>query len=102
LDEGDAHDVSALVDAVRLARTAARMRADGFQVSAIVYRGPHQPSTIGFPAVGPHELSALVPPLPGPAGAASLSARLDETTGSQVVTGNRIEVELDNSKARHW
>ena len=60
LDEGDGHDVSALVDAVRLARTAARLRAYGFQIAAIVYQGPHQPSTIGFAAVRPHELSSVV------------------------------------------
>ena len=132
LDEGDAHDVSALLDAVRLARTAARMRSYGFQVSAIVYRGPHQPSTIGFAAVRPHELPDLapsgsgtpsgpVPPRsessaePGPglavvrqnrsrakAGGLSLASRLDATTGSEAIAGNRIEVELDNPKARNW
>ena len=51
LGEGEALDVPAQVDAVRLARTAARMRAMDFPVVAIVYRGPHQPSTKGFAAV---------------------------------------------------
>ena len=102
LDEGDAHDISGLVDAVRLARTAARMRADGFRVSAIVYRGPHQPSTIGFPAVRPQALASLAPPPSDVPRSASLGSRLDATTGSEVIIGNRIEVELDNPKARHW
>jgi phosphatidylserine/phosphatidylglycerophosphate/cardiolipin synthase-like enzyme len=114
LDEGDAHDVSGLVDAVRLARTAARLRAHGFDVPAIVYRGPHEPSTIGFAAVRPHHLSAFTPPSAacdtggGTCGAtghvrrADLSSQLDATTGSETIAGNRIEVELDNEKARNW
>ena len=130
LDEGDAHDVSAHLDAVRLARTAARMRSYGFHVLAIVYRGPHQPSTNGFAAVRPHELPQFTPsgsdtpsgPLPprsegsaepGPAvirqnraraktGGPSLASRLDATTGSEAIAGNHIEVELDNPTARNW
>ncbi len=102
LDEGDAHDISPLVDAVRLARTAARMRADGFRVSAIVYRGPHQPSTIGFPAVRSQALASLAPPPADVPRSASLGSRLDATTGSEVLNDNRIEVELDNPKARQW
>ncbi len=102
LGEGDAHDVPALIDAVRLARTAARMRAHGFRIAAVVYRGAHPPSTTAFAAVRPDELSAT--PLPaGPAAAcATLSSRLDATTDTSLIGGNRIEVELDNSQARHW
>lgn len=103
LGEGDALDVPAQVDAVRLARTAARMRAGGFSVVAIVYRGPHQPSTTGFAAVRADEIAALAAP---PRGAlaipTSVSTRLDLTTASETISGNRIEVELDNEKARGW
>ncbi len=59
LGEGEALDVPALADAVRLARAAARMRADGFPVAAVVYRGPHKPATQGFAAVRPEELAAV-------------------------------------------
>ena len=62
LGEGEALDVPAQVDAVRLARAAARMRADGFSVVAIVYRGPRQPSTTRFAAVRPDEIAALAAP----------------------------------------
>ena len=103
LGEGDALDVPAQVDAVRLARTAARMRSDGFPVVAIVYHGPHQPSTTGFAAVRADEIAALAAP---PRSAfdipASVSTRLDMTTASETISGNRIEVELDNEKARGW
>ena len=103
LGEGDALDVPAQVDAVRLARTASRMRADGFCVAAIVYRGPHKPSTTGFTAVRPDEIAALaVPPRSDLAMPASLFTRLDTITGTEKISGNRIEVELDNEKARGW
>jgi len=103
LGEGDALDVSPLVDAVRLARTAARMRAYGFHVPAIVYRGSREPSTSGFAALRPGELPNVVPPGAGPPPAApSPASRLDVTTGSERIAGNRIEVELDNSTARQW
>jgi hypothetical protein len=101
LDEGDAHDVSTLIDAVRLARTAARMRAHGFRIAAVVYRGPHPPSTTSFAALRSDELPALE--LPVDAGAsATLTSALDATTNSTLIGGNRIEVELDNAKARSW
>lgn len=103
LGEGDALDVPAQVDAVRLARTAARMRADGFSVVAIVYRGPHQPSTTGFAAVRADEIAALpAPPRSALAIPVSVFSRLDMTTASEAISGNRIEVELDNEKARGW
>jgi phosphatidylserine/phosphatidylglycerophosphate/cardiolipin synthase-like enzyme len=103
LDEGDAHDVSAVVDAVRLARTAARLRACGFQVPAIAYRGPHRPSTIGFAALRPEEFSTITPSVAETrSGNRSLGSRLDATTGSPTIAANSIEIELDNSKARRW
>jgi hypothetical protein len=103
LDEGEAHDVSPILDAVRLARTAARMRACGFHIPAIVYRASHQPSTIGFAALQPHELSTFVPPAgDGSSGGAPVVSPLEATTGSPLIPENRIEVELDNPTARRW
>jgi cardiolipin synthase len=103
LGEGEALDVPMQVDAVRLARTAARMRGAGFPVVAIVYHGPHQPAPTGFAAVRANEIAALAaPPHTAFAVPASVSARLDLTTASEAIAGNRIEVELDNEKARGW
>jgi phosphatidylserine/phosphatidylglycerophosphate/cardiolipin synthase-like enzyme len=103
LDEGDAHDVSPILDAVRLARTAARMRACGFDVPAIVYRGSRRPSTIGFAALQPRELSTFQPPDADTlARCTPFASPLDATTGGELIAGNRIEVELDNRTARNW
>jgi cardiolipin synthase A/B len=103
LGEGEALDVPPQVDAVRLARTAARMRGAGFPVVAIVYHGPHEPSVSGFVAVLANEIAALAAPAHGAVGTpASVSERLDMTTASETISGNRIEVELDNEKARGW
>ena len=102
LDEGSALDVGDDADAVRLARVATRMRAAGFPVAAIVYRGALAPSTIAFRAFRAEEVPSrfeLSPP--SPAGS-SLSERLDAATGAPLIEGNRIEVELDNAKARRW
>ena len=103
LDEGAAFDVSNLLDPVRLARVGARMRGAGFPVVAIVYRGEHPPHTIGFAAMRAGE-SAGVPslpsaPVPEPR---SLAGRLEATTGAALLQGNRIELEMDNAKARRW
>lgn len=103
LDEGAAFDVPEAVDPVRLARVGARMRAAGFPVVAIVHRGPHTPSTIGFEAVRAKDITAtpwmLQAPTPQPR---SLASRLETTTGATLLPGNRIEIEMDNAKARRW
>ncbi len=70
LDEGDAHDVAESNDSVRLERVAAKLRAAGFAIAAVVHRDDH-------PAPPVHESSDAIP-------------------------GNRIEVELDNARARAW
>ena len=102
LGEGEASDVPELVDAVRLARTATRMRADGFPVAAIVYRGLHEPVTQGFAALRPDQLAALAAAPTAARDRASPAERLNATTGSEPIEGNRIEVELDNPTARSW
>ena len=79
-----------------------RMRADGFPIAAIVYRGLHEPATQGFAVVRPEQLAALAAAPAAPRGRASLEERLNATTGSEPIDGNRIEVELDNPKARLW
>lgn len=103
LDEGQAFDVPAAVDPVRLARVAARLRAAGFPVAAIVHEGEHTPSTIRFAALRAEDLAStplrFEPPAPGPP---SLAGRLEATTGARLLAGNRIEVEMDNRKARRW
>jgi phosphatidylserine/phosphatidylglycerophosphate/cardiolipin synthase-like enzyme len=103
LDEGAAFDVPEAVDPVRLARVGARMRAAGFPVAAIVHCGPHTPHTIGFAAVRAEDIPAtpwkLDAPEPQPR---SLARRLEATTGAALLPGNRIEVEMDNAKARRW
>jgi len=103
LDEGAALDVPEAVDAVRLARVGARMRAAGFPVAAIVHRGPHTPRTIGFAALGAEDVAAT-PWTPGAAvpQPRSLARRLEATTGAALLPGNRIEIEMDNAKARRW
>jgi cardiolipin synthase A/B len=102
LGEGEAPDVPEVADSVRLARAAMRMRADGFPVAAIVYRGPHEPATQGFAAVRPEQLATLAAAPTVARGRASLAERLNVMTGSEPIDGNRIEVELDNATARSW
>jgi phosphatidylserine/phosphatidylglycerophosphate/cardiolipin synthase-like enzyme len=102
LGEGEAPDVPEIVDAVRLARAATRMRADGFPVAAIVYRGPHEPATQGFAAIRPEQLAALAAAPTAPPHHASRAERMNATTGTEPIEGNTIEVELDNPKARAW
>ncbi|MGP0093492.1 MAG: hypothetical protein ACLPKB_26660 [Xanthobacteraceae bacterium] len=92
LGEGEAPDVPALADAVRLARTATRMRTVGFAVVAIVYRGPHAPTTQSFIAVRPEDLADIAPPLTVSAGPASSAKRLDLRTGSKVIEGNCVKI----------
>ena len=103
LDEGAAFDVPEAVDSVRLARVGARMRAAGYPVRAIVYRGPHTPGTIGFAAVRAGEIRAtpLMSDAPVPQSRRPAS-RLEATTGAVLLPGNRIELEMDNAKARRW
>lgn len=102
LDEGEALDVPDTIDAVRLARVAARMRGAGFPVAAIVHNGPEHPDVAGFSALRPDEVATHDFPARARAPApVSLTARLDAAS-APLVPGNRIEVELDNAKARAW
>ena len=103
LDEGDALDVAKVVDAVRLARVGMRMRCAGFPVVAIVHDGSHTPRTIGFKAVTATEAAAAAWRLDAPIERTrSLAVRLEATTGASLIAGNRVELEFDNARARHW
>jgi phosphatidylserine/phosphatidylglycerophosphate/cardiolipin synthase-like enzyme len=103
LDEGAAFDVPEAADPVRLARVGARMRAAGYQVAAIIHRGPHTPRTFGFSALRIGEIGAAKRSFePSAESARTLAARLDATTGAPALAGNRVEAELDNVMARRW
>jgi len=103
LDEGDAADVSEALDAVRLARVATRMIAAGFPVVAIVPAGGRAPSAGGFAVVRAGDVAARAwKPPSGRRGLSSLAERLDAMTSAPRIGGNRVEVELDNSRAREW
>jgi phosphatidylserine/phosphatidylglycerophosphate/cardiolipin synthase-like enzyme len=101
LDEGAALDVGDDLDPVRLARVATRMRADGFSIAAIVHRGALPPTTVGFAALRADQLAAN---LSKPISTEPLSPgrSLEATTGAPRITGNRVEIELDNEQARRW
>ena len=95
LDEGEALDVSDTLDPVRLARVASKLQKKGFPVTAIVHRGPVQPSAQGFVALSGTDLeSAMLPTL--------LEAQPAAANALPWLGGNRIEFEMDNSIARHW
>ena len=111
LDEGSALDVGPDLDAVRLARVARRMRGAGFPVAAIIYRGPVPPSTVEFAALRADQAASdlatrlFSPEAPGVRAGLDTTApgaRLEAATGSPVLPGNRIEIELDNGWARRW
>ncbi|MGO8968154.1 MAG: phospholipase D-like domain-containing protein [Myxococcaceae bacterium] len=103
LDEGEALDVAKVVDAVRLARVGMRMRWAGFPVVGIVHDGSHSPRTIGFEAVTAPEAATRPWRIEAPVtGSQSIGSRLEATTGTSLITGNRVELEFDNAKARHW
>ena len=70
-------------------------------IVALVYRGPHQPSTSRIrrrSRRGDHGARGSAPAARSPFPV--LFSRLDMTTASEAISGNRIEVELDNEKAR--
>ncbi|MBN1203521.1 MAG: phosphatidylserine/phosphatidylglycerophosphate/cardiolipin synthase family protein [Myxococcaceae bacterium] len=103
LDEGEALDVSEEADPVRLARVAAKLRGSGFPVAAILHRGPLQPHTQGFAALSePELLKEPAEQLALAARVASESVRSEPLLLSPPIAGNRIELELDNAKARRW
>ncbi len=95
LGEGDAADVSAAMDAVRLARVGARMREAGYPVAAIVCGGPQAPAANGFAALLPHEIG-------GAWWKRALAEHVLQPAGADAAGGNRVEIELDNATARRW
>ncbi len=103
LDEGPALDVGEDLDAVRLARVAARMRMAGFPVAAIVHGDPTTPLAIGFRALNADEITGTEDWAVGRTEISRSFAALVETaTGATLIGGNRIEIELDNAMARRW
>ena len=93
LDEGSALDVGMHVDAVRLARVAARMRAAGFPVVAIVHCATRIPETFGFAALRASDLASAT---------LQRSTIIPAQIDTRSIVGNRIELEIDNAKARRW
>lgn len=102
LDEGAALDVGDDLDSVRLARVATRMRAAGFPVGAIIHRGGLAPSTIGFAVLRAEDVAPNLAVQPPSTEAPSLGRRLEATTGACLIAGNRVEIEMDNGRARRW
>lgn len=94
LDEGEPHDVPALVAAVRLARAAARLRADGVAVGPVVALEPAR--ALGVVSAAAVSDQPYEPPTP----ARTLDERLDALTASRVLSGHEVHVELDNAEAR--
>lgn len=103
LDEGAAFDVPEAVDAVRLARVAARMRVAGFGVFAIVHRADDDPALPGCAVIRADRLGdacwlAVAPRLQP----RSLADRLAATTDADRIDGHEVAIELDNALARRW
>jgi phosphatidylserine/phosphatidylglycerophosphate/cardiolipin synthase-like enzyme len=65
------------------------MRRSGFTIAAIAYRTAQAPAVRGFAALRPEELASAPPVQPS-------------ALAEQAIGGNRIEIELDNSRARRW
>lgn len=103
LGEGEAPDAGDALDAVRLARVAARLRSAGFPVGAIVHRGEVAPSASGFAVLRAEEVARRAGTrLAAARRPAALADRLDALTGAPRIAGNRVELELDNETARRW
>ncbi|MBE0546428.1 MAG: phosphatidylserine/phosphatidylglycerophosphate/cardiolipin synthase family protein, partial [Rubrivivax sp.] len=104
LDEGDALDVPDTVDAVRLARVAARLRAAGFPAVAIVHRAAENPVAQACATLRAQDIGSTtaLPSVAPPRRRMSLAERLETTTAAPLIGGNRIELELDNVRARRW
>jgi phosphatidylserine/phosphatidylglycerophosphate/cardiolipin synthase-like enzyme len=104
LDEGAALDVGEEMDAVRLARVAARLRGTaGFPIAAIVHRVMPTPATIGFAALTAEQITTDTPwRMDERVAGHSVPNRLEAVTGAALIPGNRIDVELDNATARRW
>lgn len=94
LDEGEALDVSEMLDPVRLARVASKLQSARFPVTAIVHRGQVDPLVNGFASLTATDLDADTGVL--------LVARRERVVTSASTSHNLVELELDNAKARDW
>ncbi|MFO0547253.1 MAG: phosphatidylserine/phosphatidylglycerophosphate/cardiolipin synthase family protein [Polyangiaceae bacterium] len=111
LEEGDVSDLPREVDGVRLWRCAARLRAYGFRVEAILpaRRGRLRPLGFAILDVDALDGSAAavaqshVAPAPLDAaadGRAMFAQRLTHASGARLVGGNALELHVDNRAAR--
>jgi phosphatidylserine/phosphatidylglycerophosphate/cardiolipin synthase-like enzyme/nucleotide-binding universal stress UspA family protein len=94
LDEGEALDVSEMLDPMRLARVASRLQGARFSVTVIVHRGQVEPSVDAVAVMTAADLEAhpgAMPPSPP-----------GKVVTPACCAGNRIELELDNATARGW
>lgn len=93
-----------VVDAVRLVRVAARMRAAGFPVVAVVHHAAEHPVVRGFSTLRAQDITSttILPPAPPLSQRMSLAERLEATTAAPLIAGNRVDIELDNVMARRW
>lgn len=108
LDEGNADDMPAEVDAVRLCRVAERLRAAGVHVAAVVHDAARPPHARGFLAAHVRALrdpawlagadAAFVPPRV--VDADDVAGRLDVACAAPLVPGNRVRFDLDNHEGR--
>ncbi len=110
LGSGRLSDVPGGFEAVLLARVAARLRSRGIEAVAIVHRSQKPMDTHGFAAFLAGEIDALEPDAIAaridasrvPLGTTDdpVARRLDATTASHRIGGNRVRIELDNAAAR--
>ncbi len=102
LDEGQALDVSELLDAVRLSRVASRLRAGGFSVLAIVHGGVIAPTCHGFSAWSALDVETRALDDPRATFLTPTAALPEHAANEAPIAGNRVEIEIDNARARTW
>ncbi|MCL4234478.1 MAG: phosphatidylserine/phosphatidylglycerophosphate/cardiolipin synthase family protein, partial [Deltaproteobacteria bacterium] len=110
LGSGRLSDVPGGFEAVLLARVAARLRARGVEVAGIVHRQAESVEAHGFAAFTAGEIAGMDAAavvsrvassrVPSTDSDDPIARRLDATTASRRIGGNRVRIELDNAAAR--
>ncbi len=77
------------------------MRAAAFRWGRS-FTGRLPPSTIGFAVLRAEDVASSLVVQPPSTEAPSLGGRLEATSGASLIAGNRVEIELDNGRARRW